>query len=281
MAGEAVEFETKVMDLELALIRRNPDQPRKDFDPGKLEELSQSVRRHGILQPLLVRRAAGGYELVAGERRLRAAEMAGLRKVPVIVRDTGGEDQAVLSLVENLQRENLNCLEEALGYRRLIEEHGLTQEELGQRLGRSQPTIANKLRLMKLTPVVQEMVRSGRLSETHARALLRVEDAKTAEDLGRRVADEGLSVRRTEELVTEVVEGISREMDAPAGGGQKVRRVFKDVRIFLNTFRQAVKMLRDAGVKAQMHEVDRGDFIEVTVRIPRGEAHGSAKPKGR
>ncbi len=280
MAGEAVEFETRVMDLEIALIKRNPNQPRKDFDPGKLAELSLSVRRHGILQPLLVRRVAGGYELVAGERRLRAAEMAGFKKVPVIVRETAGEEQAVLSLVENLQRENLNCLEEALGYRRLIEEYGLTQEELGQRLGRSQPTIANKLRLMKLSPVVQEMVRSGRLSETHARALLRVEDAKTAEDLGRRVVDEGLSVRRTEELVSETVEGISREMDAPAGGGQKVRRVFKDVRIFLNTFRQAVKLLREAGVKAQMHEVDRGEFIEVTVRIPRGEGRGPAKPKG-
>lgn len=281
MAGEGIEQETKVLDLELTSIRRNPDQPRKDFDPGKLAELSLSVSRHGILQPLLVRQVAGGYELVAGERRLRAAEMAGLKKVPAIVRDTAGEEQAVLSLVENLQRQDLNCLEEALGYRRLIEEYGLTQEELGQRLGRSQPTIANKLRLMKLSPAVQEMVRSGRLSETHARALLRVENPKVAEGLGQRIVEEGLSVRRTEELVNETVDGISREMETAAAGGQKVRRVFKDVRIFLNTFRQAVKLLREAGVKAQMHEVDRGEFIEVTVRIPRGDDRNGTRAKVR
>lgn len=273
----AGELGTRVIDLEVDRIGKNPYQPRKDFDPEKLAELSLSLRRHGVLQPLIVRRVPSGYELVAGERRLRAAVMAGLKKVPVIVRDTAQEEQAVLSLVENLQRENLNCLEEALGYRRLIEEYGLTQEELGQRLGRSQPTIANKLRLLKLSAAVQEMVRAGRLSETHARALLRLEDSKQAEELGQRIIQEGLSVRRTEEIVNVVAEGISREMNPVGGGGQKVLRVFKDVRIFLNTFRQAVKLLREAGIKAHMNEVDRGEYIEVTVRIPRSDDHGGKR----
>ncbi|HEY3314197.1 MAG TPA: ParB/RepB/Spo0J family partition protein [Bacillota bacterium] len=272
---------TVVIDVALDRIKINPYQPRKQFDPAKLSELSASLREHGVLQPLVVRQLSdGGYELVAGERRLRAAKMAGLERVPVIVRSMGGIDQAILSLVENLQREDLNCLEEAVGYKRLIEEHGLTQEELGQRLGRSQPAIANKLRLLKLDPPVQEMVRGGRLSETHARALLRLEDGRLAGKIAQRIAQEGLSVRRTEELVAETLEQISREIETAGGKGQRVLRVFKDVRIFLNTFRQAVKTLRDAGVRAQMSEADRGEFIEVTVRIPREQA-GSASGKLR
>jgi len=262
---------TRVLDLEVDRIQVNPHQPRRDFDAEKLAGLCLSVRRHGILEPLVVRQVDGGYQLVAGERRLRAARMAGLRTVPVVIRETDDEDQAVLSLVENLQREDLNCLEEALGYRRLIEEYGLTQEELGRRLGCSQPTIANKLRLLKLSPAVQDLVRSGRLSETHARALLRLEDEDVVDKLSQRIVREGLSVRETEEIVNQAVRGISREISARRQKAQKVLRVFKDVRIFLNTFRRAVETLREAGVKAQLSEVDRGEYLEVTVRIPRPE----------
>jgi len=176
-------------------------QPRRSFDEARLAELAASIREHGVLQPLLVRPVAGGYEIIAGERRWRAAQRAGLLEVPVIVRERVGADEAFeLGLVENLQRDDLNPIEVAAGYRRLLDEFGYTQERLARRVGKDRSTVANALRLLKLPERVQEMTASGELSEGHARALLALEDGAAIVALAERAVREGLSVRQVERL---------------------------------------------------------------------------------
>jgi len=172
----------------------NPEQPRRHFDDAALEELSASIRVHGLLQPLVVRRTARGWELIAGERRWRAAQRAGLAQVPVTVRVADGEDRLALALIENLQRENLNPMEEAEAYRRLASEYGLTQEEIARQVGKSRPAVANTMRLLGLPDEVRELVASGRLSAGHARAVLAIEGGSTAQvAYAHRLLAEGLS----------------------------------------------------------------------------------------
>lgn len=167
-------FSSRVRYISLNQIRPNPQQPRRSFDEDSLSELAESIRRYGILQPLTVRRQGTGYELVAGERRLRAAAMAGLREVPCLVAQVGEEDSALLALMENLQRRDLDCWEEAEALSRLIARYGLSQEETARRLGRSQPAVANKLRLLRLPDSVRQFLQKNGLTERHARALLRL-----------------------------------------------------------------------------------------------------------
>jgi len=190
-----------VIELEIGQISPNPAQPRRDFDPSRLEELAASIREHGIVQPIVVRQVGQGYEIVAGERRWRAAKLAGLAKVPVLVREFSEAERMEIALIENLQREDLNPLEEAEAYRTLMETFGLTQEALAKRLGRSRPQVANTLRLLQLDPKVQEEVRSGRLSMGHAKVLLGIEDAAEQAALAERTVRDQLSVRQLEELV--------------------------------------------------------------------------------
>ena len=174
LTGAANDPAKAVQELPLNDIRPNPYQPRRQFSEGELAELADSIRRYGVLQPIVVRSGDEGLELVAGERRLRACKMLGLDTIPAVVRDLSDEDLAVLALVENLQREDLHFLEEAQGYQRLLEEFGLTQEELAKRIGKSQSTIANKIRLLKLSPPVQDFISREIISERHARALLKL-----------------------------------------------------------------------------------------------------------
>ncbi|MBP2019494.1 ParB family chromosome partitioning protein [Symbiobacterium terraclitae] len=190
-----------VVELEIGQIVPNPAQPRRDFDPDRLEELAASIREHGIVQPIVVRQVGQGYEIIAGERRWRAAKQAGLSKVPALVREFTDAERMEIALIENLQREDLNPLEEAEAYRTLMETFGLTQEALAKRLGRSRPQVANTLRLLHLPQPVQEEVRSGRLSMGHAKVLLGVEDAADRIALAERAVREQLSVRQLEELV--------------------------------------------------------------------------------
>lgn len=192
-----------IMELEIGQIHPNPNQPRKEFDQVRLEELAASIREHGIVQPIVVRPKGKGYEIVAGERRWRAAQLAGLAKVPALVRDFSEAETMEIALIENLQREDLNPLEEAEAYRVLIETFNLTQEELAQRLGKSRSQIANTLRLLQLSPAVRDEVRAGRLSMGHAKVLLGVTDAAQQAALANRVVTEGLSVREIEELARE------------------------------------------------------------------------------
>jgi ParB family chromosome partitioning protein len=189
-------------ELPIHAIRPNPRQPRSDFDENALAELTASIASNGILQPLLVRPLGGGdYELIAGERRLRAAERAGLRQVPVVVRESGDGESLELALIENIQRDDLSPLEEALAYQRLVEEHGYTQDDIAERVGKSRPAVANTLRLLRLPDAIKDDIARGRLTPGHARALLSIEDADAQLRAARQMLARDMSVRDAEALV--------------------------------------------------------------------------------
>jgi ParB family transcriptional regulator, chromosome partitioning protein len=190
-----------ILEIEVKAIEANPKQPRKTFDQAKLEELAASIREHGVVQPLVVRPKGKGFEIVAGERRWRASQLAGLTKVPALIREFSEAETMEIALIENLQREDLNPLEEAEAFRVLIEQYGLTQEELARRLGKSRPQITNTLRLLQLAPAIRAEVQTGRISMGHAKVLLGVSDVVQQGLLARRVADQGLSVRELEAVL--------------------------------------------------------------------------------
>ncbi len=202
--------------LPIAKVEANAAQPRKNFDPDALSDLADSIAEHGILQPITVRLLQSGYyQIISGERRWRAARMAGLAEVPVLVIEADDRKVMELSLIENLQREDLNPMEEAAGYQRLMQEFGLTQEEAAQRVGKSRPAVANALRLLRLPEPIQAMVEDGRLSAGHARALAAVENAERQQALAERVAEDGLSVRQTEQLVKKLNQPAPAEKQPP------------------------------------------------------------------
>lgn len=189
------------MSLRISEIEPNAEQPRKDFDEEALMELADSIRIHGVIQPLLVRPLDNGrYQLVAGERRWRASRMAGLLEVPVVIRDLSDHEAMEIALIENLQRQDLNVIEEALGYRQLMEKYGLTQENVAERVGKSRPAIANTLRLLNLPQAVLEMVQAGDVSAGHARALLKLEDEDEILDLAKKIQKGRYSVRDVEKI---------------------------------------------------------------------------------
>jgi ParB family chromosome partitioning protein len=202
-----------VLQLPVEAVQRSKEQPRKRFDEKLLEELAESIRTHGVVEPILVRRDGDGYRIVAGERRWRAAQRAGLREIPALVRDAGDREAFELALVENLQRADLNAVEEAEAYEVLTREHGLTQEQVADRVGKERSTVANALRLLKLPSEVRDMVREGRLEMGHARALLPLEKADAIRKVAAQVEREQLSVRATEALV--------RRLLNPQGGTPK------------------------------------------------------------
>lgn len=216
-AGEAVEVAAPsptgsgLRTLDIESIHPSSKQPRKHFDDARLDELAESIRSQGIIQPLVVRvREGGGYELIAGERRWRAAQRAGLHQVPAVVREVAETQAFEMALVENLQREDLNPIEEAEGYQRLVAEFGYTQESLSARVGKDRSTVANALRLLKLPPAVRTMVIDGRLNMGHARALLGLESDPVIERVARQAVSRGLSVRQVESLVKREREGGDR-----------------------------------------------------------------------
>tara|TARA_E500000331_G_scaffold316358_1_gene327003 strand:- start:682 stop:1596 length:915 start_codon:yes stop_codon:yes gene_type:complete len=190
--------------LKVEELKTNPQQPRSSFNDKQQEELTESIRNHGILQPILVRLNNFGYELIAGERRLRAARAAGLEVIPAFVRDVDDQNSFEQAIVENLQRDNLNAIEEATAFQRLIDEFGYTQQQVSERVGKGRPTIANSLRLLHLSLEIQDMLKAGQISAGHGRALLGVEDTQTQIILAKRISDEELSVRQTEDLVASI-----------------------------------------------------------------------------
>ncbi len=253
--------------LDISAVRPNPSQPRKNFADDKIRELSESIKEMGIIQPLIVRKTADGYELIAGERRLRAAALAGLEKVPVLVKNYNDREVAQASLIENIQREDLNPIEEAVAYGRLLDEFSLTQDELAQRLGKSQSTIANKRRLLKLAVEVRHMLGSGQLNERQARTLLRIEDADLQVEVAERVVDEDLNVRQTEELVDALL--LQQHELKPI---RPVRKIYiKDVRIFLNTIRDAIGVMKKSGFHTKVIEKEDDSYYEFVVRIRKKE----------
>ncbi len=233
----------------LSDVEPNREQPRKEFDPDGLNELADSIRQYGILQPILVQDRQDHYEIIAGERRWRAARIAGLKEVPVIIRDYSDREIVELSLIENIQREDLNPIEEALAYQRLSEEFGLKQEEIAQKVSKNRTTVTNALRLLKLSRKVLEMVESGEISAGHARALISITNEKTQYELARKVRDDALSVRDTEKLVTKTLKNAQEP---------KLRE--KDAALELILKQLEEKMRRSMGTKVSIRQTgkDRG-----------------------
>ena len=230
----------KVVFLPIAAISPNPGQPRRHFSRAGLEELAASIGEHGVLQPLSVRRVPGGYELISGERRLRASRMAGLEEVPCILVSVDGQESSLLALVENLQRRDLDFVEEALALSRLIQTYHLSQEEAAKKLGKSQSAVANKLRLLKL-----------RLASPEQQAAA-----------ARAVVEGGLTVARTEEYV-------ERLLHPAPPARRKPTIVLKDVRLFLNTVSRGLPLMKQAGVKANCLRQETADTIQLTITIPK------------
>ena len=256
-------YETgRVIYLHPDVLHPNPNQPRKRFSPDGLEELAASIREHGVLQPLTVRKVDGSFELVSGERRLRAARMAGLSEVPCIVIDVDGVCSSLLALVENLQRRDLDFLEEAMALDRLIHTYDLSQEEAARRIGKSQSAVANKLRLLKLSPRLLDRLRQNGLTERHARALLRLETEEQQWEVLEYVIDHHPTVAQTEAY-------IEARLTPPPPRKKKPTFILKDVRLFLNTVTKGLSMMKDAGVNAEYGRQETEDAILLTIKIPK------------
>lgn len=245
-------------------IRPNPAQPRRDFPLEGLVELAQSISENGILQPLTVSMETGVPVLIAGERRLRAARIAGLREVPCVEVSVPDRQRHVLTLVENLQREDMNCFEVADGIRQLIQNYELTQCEAAQQLGYSQSAVANKLRLLRLPEELRGRLVSGGLTERHARALLRLEDYRLQETALSRMIDERLTVAQAEKLVDDLLSGQIRH--------RRTKPLVRDVRVFFNTVNHALDIMRKGGIPAESRRREDGEYIEYVVRIPKTPA---------
>lgn len=260
----------RLVEVNVASIHPNPYQPRATFDEESIAELAQSIQQVGLLQPLLVRKVDDGYELVAGERRLRAVTSLGMEKVACIVQqDIENESSAMMALIENLQREDLHYLEEAQCYQKLLETYGLTQEELANRLGKSQSSIANKLRLLKLSDEVKAAMTEKRLSERHARALLKLTDDKQRLDAVERIAEKGLSVKETEQMVEKTLNKAYDEKQDGAKPRPKLMRIVRDYRLFMNTINQAVNQLRESGMTVEVEQSDRADGVDIKISVTR------------
>jgi ParB family transcriptional regulator, chromosome partitioning protein len=258
--------ETSVVQIGVDEIVSNPFQPRSVFDEESIQELAKTIHTHGMIQPIVVRRRQGKYELIAGERRWRAAKSLGWTKIPAIVKEMNDAQTASAALIENLQREGLTPIEEAVAYQQLLEIHGLTQESLAQRLGKGQSTIANKLRLLHLPEEVQQALLRRCITERHARALL----ALPSEELQLKVLSEcmerGWNVKQTEDRVKAILSKLE------GGEPKKPRRkgLSRDVRLAVNTIRQSLNLIEKSGLTVVCEEKDSQDYYEFVIRVPKG-----------
>ena len=259
---------TEIVSIPLAQIMPNPFQPRKTFSAEGLQELCASIREFGVIQPLIVRKTDSGYELIAGERRLRASGLAGRDDVPCVLRDASDKEMAEIALIENLQREDLHYFEEALGYEKLLRQFNLTQEVLAERVGKTQSSIANKLRLLKLPPEMREYIFEQKLTERHSRALLKVDDSERQWQLLKFVAENKLNVRETESLIE------AQFQNEPIPEQKVVRRpqmlkIVKDVRIFINTVGELVKQMKKTGLDVRLTQEQDDEFVTITMVVPK------------
>lgn len=250
----------RVWSLSIGDIRPDPAQARRIFEPEKLSELARSIRELGVIQPLLVRKTGSCFTLIAGERRLRAAAMAGLTHVPCIISSAGEERAAYMALVENLQRRDLDCFEEARGIARLMETFGLTREQAAEKLGKSQSALANKLRLLRLSPACVAAVRRAGLTERHARALLKLPDEAAVLEAVERVGRERLSVARTEAYVEGLLTAKKEKSPLRASGGEPAAA-------FESELESAVKRARSKGLGAELSRLEREDAVVLTVTL--------------
>ena len=253
----------KVLEVPVDMIVPNPYQPRMDIEQGDITSLAESIAQNGILQPLSVRRSGDKYELIAGERRLRAAKSCKMEYVPCIIYDISQRESAILALVENIQREDLSFFDEAIAIEKLIKFYGMTQEDAAAKLGKAQSTIANKLRLLRLTEDERILIMQYELTERHARALLKLGSAQDRIKILEKVVHSKLNVERTEALIEEYI------------GGEKIKNsykkrsaVFQNVKIFVNTINKAVQTMQAAGISADSKKIQNENYIEYRVRIP-------------
>lgn len=248
-------------------IRPNPYQPRRVFCEESLSELAQSIKQYGLLQPITVRKLSHNYyELIAGERRWRAVCKAGFTHIKAVVQPAVDEDSAVIALIENLQREDLHFFEEAEGYLSLMKEHGLTQEELARRLGMNQSTVANKMRILKLPATVKELISTYKLSERHARALLRLHNEEAQLKVLREIKQRNLSVKLTEDLVEKMLSKLYGEEPADISR-QNVVCIMRDYRIYLNTIKKALTRIKKSGVKVSFCAQESKDKVMVSIEL--------------
>ncbi|MEG0641032.1 MAG: ParB/RepB/Spo0J family partition protein [Clostridium sp.] len=253
--------EREVINVPIIQVRQNTYQPRKFFGEEALLELSESIREYGVLQPITVRRIGDRFELVAGERRLRASQLAGLTNVPAIVVNLTDTESAVLALIENLQREDLSYIEEAEGYFNLIKEHDFTQEELASKIGKKQSTIANKLRILKLSPIVKGCLIENQLTERHARALLKLPTEEMQLQVIDIIVKRGLNVHKTEMLIESMLEDEATPVDEKSKYKWSI-----NPKIITNTLKQ---IMDKNGIEAQYKHREKDDCLEIIVRIPK------------
>ena len=254
-------------ELSIERIQVNPFQPRRIFQQDALQELAASVQEFGILQPLLVRRKGDMAELIAGERRLRAAKLAGLKQVPVLYKELTDQEMAEIAIIENLQREDLSFFEEADGFARLLHEFSFTQEALARRMGISQSALANKLRLLKLPQAVQQVISKEQLTERHARVLLRLKEEQLQLGALQKIVAQGLNVRQTDELIRTMLEP-KQKSEKKAG----ITGIVRDARIYLNTIRKATKQMESSGLDIKVDEEQAEDYVLLHIRVPKQKA---------
>ncbi|QHS23827.1 nucleoid occlusion protein [Virgibacillus sp. MSP4-1] len=257
----------EVVQIPVSEIQPNQYQPRSTFSQDRIEELAQTIHTHGMIQPIVIRKTDEDrvkYELIAGERRWRAAQHLNWEQIPAIVKDMTDTETASVALIENLQREELTVIEEAIAYGQLLEMHGLTQEALAQRLGKSQSTIANKLRLLKLPEPVQEAVLNKQITERHARALIALEEPELQEKLLKEILEKDLNVKQTEARIEQLKNPKPKKKSKP-----RVKGISKDIRIAMNTLRQSIHMVNDTGIELETDEEELDDYYQLTIKIPK------------
>lgn len=265
-------YNKKVIEIPARKIRPNKTQPRQDFYEEDLRSLSQSISNNGLLQPLTVRKLKNDeYELIAGERRLRASVMAGFTKIPCIVMKCSDKDSAIFALIENLQRKDLGMFEEARGINRLIRKYGITQEQAAIQLGKKQSTVANKLRLLRLSYDEQDWIVQAGLTERHARALLKIQNEDSRKEVLSHIIAENLNVKETEKYISSLLDNNKKVQPLHNNNNDK-KIVVKDVRIFVNTISRAVDTMRMSGIDAVSNKKETEDYIEYTVKIPKETA---------
>lgn len=255
----------QVIMVPLEKIEANPQQPRKIFKDEGMEELTGSIKEYGVLQPIILKDEKERYTIIAGERRYRAAQLAGLEKIPAIIKTMETKEAALIALVENVQREDLNFLEEARAYKKLMDDFNLTQGEIAEKVNKRQSTISNKIRVLSLPENIQEQLVDNRLTERHARALLKLKDDEDRKQVMERIVANGLNVKQTEKLIEDV---LAKKEEAL----RKRRKVnYISYKIYLNTIRKAFNQIKEMENNVKMSQEDKGDFLEVKILLPKND----------
>lgn len=254
----------KVVDVPIEYICSNPDQPRKKFDDEELLELSESIKLYGVLQPIIVKKDIKGiYILIAGERRYRAATLAGLKKIPAIIKEFDDKDSAIIALVENVQRQDLSFMEEAYAYKNLMTDFGLTQGEIALKVGKRQSTISNKIRLLGLPKEVRDVLVEEKLTERHARALLKIPEDDIRKQVLEKIVSHGLNVNQSEKLIEEVISKHQEEIR------KKNKISYINYKIYVNSIRKVFGEIQNMEKGAKYFQEDKGDYFEVKILLPK------------